>query len=184
LVRIPKKEVSMDTKVNQIEKGNANAAEEGLENQKVSRRDFARPVGGAAGATAIGSILAACAPATPKVVEKEVVVVTKEVVVTATPSYIDWEQAIAETRERLSEEELEFVEWLVSEALKDESFAREFASCPGAVFDASGFPLLDIEGAVIEVVDPETGRLLGGCGFYFHAPDCTRCWLMHIPKVV
>lgn len=66
------------------------------------------------------------------------------------------EQAAAETRERLSEKELESLERLAKEALTDESLAREFVMSPGAILEEYGLSESTMEGAVVEVVDPET----------------------------
>ncbi len=66
-------------------------------------------------------------------------------------------RAIEETRERLSEEELERLEQLAHRAIRDKRFAKEFATRPVAVFEEHGLSLATVEGAVIEVVDPELG---------------------------
>ena len=65
-------------------------------------------------------------------------------------------QAAAETRERLSEEELERLEELARRAVRDERFVREFAMSPRAMLEEYGLSPSTLEGAVIDVVDPET----------------------------
>lgn len=62
------------------------------------------------------------------------------------------ETQIAETKARLSENELATLERLATRAIKDKSFARKLAMNPVAALEKQGLTLAKLEGAVIKSV--------------------------------
>ena len=75
----------------------------------------------------------------------------------------EMEPVVTETRERLSEQELKTLEELAYKAFKDETLAEQLARNPGAVLEQYELSLSTVEGAAVEILDPETDLYVKIC---------------------